>query len=96
MFFSNICDLVGKGRVLPIDIQECEKRPNHERTRYRVGSSTSEEIVRQVGDLIEIVSIPFPVFSVSPMNFRRVHIDQSGSFPIGHEKGVAMNNSFYV
>lgn len=52
LFFACICDLVGKGRVLTIDIQEYQQRPKHERVTYLVGSSTSEEIVRKVRDLI--------------------------------------------
>lgn len=53
LFFACICDLVGKGRVLSVDIQENEKRPKHERITYLVGSSTSEEIIKKVRDLID-------------------------------------------
>ena len=38
---------------MTIDIQEYEQRPNHERITYLVGSSTSEEVVRKVRNLIE-------------------------------------------
>jgi len=53
LFFASICDLVGKGRILTIDIKEYEQRPNHERITYLVGSSTSEEIIKIVRDLVE-------------------------------------------
>jgi cephalosporin hydroxylase len=53
LFFANICDLVGNGRVLTIDIREYEKRPKHERVTFLVGSSTSEEIVKKVRNLVE-------------------------------------------
>jgi len=53
LFFACICDLVGKGKILTIDIQDSEKRPKHKRITYLVGSSTSEEIVRKVQDLID-------------------------------------------
>jgi len=52
-FFACVCELVGKGRVLTIDIKEYEQRPRHERVTYLVGSSTSREIVGKVGDLIK-------------------------------------------
>lgn len=52
LFFSSVCDLVSKGRILSIDIEENEKRPKHERITYLVGSSTSDAIVKKVRDFI--------------------------------------------
>jgi cephalosporin hydroxylase len=52
LFLASICDLINKGRVITIDIEEKEGRPYHKRIKYLVGSSTSKEIVEQVRELI--------------------------------------------
>jgi cephalosporin hydroxylase len=52
LYLASICDLVDRGRIVTIDIRELAGRPNHERINYLQGSSTSEEIVTEVKDLI--------------------------------------------
>jgi cephalosporin hydroxylase len=49
-FFACMCDMVGKGRVVTIDVQERQprRRPKHPRLEYRIGSSTSPEVVAGV------------------------------------------------
>jgi cephalosporin hydroxylase len=44
-FLASIMDLLGRGRVVTIDIQTIEGRPQHDRIRYVTGSSLDEEIV---------------------------------------------------
>lgn len=51
LFMACICDLLGHGRVITIDIVEREGRPTHERVKYLLGSSTSREIVVEVKEL---------------------------------------------
>ena len=48
MFLASICDLMNRGRVVTIDINEKAGRPQHERITYLLGSSTSAEIVQRV------------------------------------------------
>ncbi len=48
LFLSNMCDLIGKGRVLTIDISPPEGKPRHPRLTYLHGSSTAPEIVARV------------------------------------------------
>jgi cephalosporin hydroxylase len=48
LFLSNMCDLLGKGRVLTIDISPPEGKPQHPRLTYLQGSSTAPEIVARV------------------------------------------------
>ena len=48
LFLAGICDFVGNGRVISIDIANADKKPKHKRIDYLLGSSTSEEIVRKV------------------------------------------------
>lgn len=51
LFFASMFDLLGKGRVITIDVHE-QERPQHNRIRYVTGSSTSEQIVSAVRQLI--------------------------------------------
>jgi cephalosporin hydroxylase len=48
LFFSSMCDLMGKGEVITIDIAPLDGRPQHPRLTYLTGSSVSEDIVEQV------------------------------------------------
>ena len=47
-FLASMCDLVGNGRVITIDIGAAEERPQHERVSYLRGSSIDPEIAQQV------------------------------------------------
>lgn len=48
LFLASICDLLGKGRILTIDIAAQPERPVHSRIRYRQGSSIAPEIIAEV------------------------------------------------
>jgi cephalosporin hydroxylase len=54
LFLASICDLINNGKVITIDIDatRVEGRPKHERIKYLLGSSTSEEIVEEIRNLI--------------------------------------------
>ena len=52
-FLANICDLIGQGQVVTIDIDKKENRPTHSRINYILGSSTSDEVVNQIKKLIK-------------------------------------------
>jgi cephalosporin hydroxylase len=63
-YLASLCDLLGKGRVITIDVDSAEEslsrerepvgkvRPDHPRITYLRGSSTSEDVLRQVKILI--------------------------------------------
>jgi len=51
LFLASVLDLLGGGRVLSIDIEDRADRPEHDRIRYLLGSSTDEEIVDTVRGL---------------------------------------------
>jgi cephalosporin hydroxylase len=51
LFLATICDVLKKGKIVTIDIEDYPGRPEHERILYLRGSSTSEEIYPQVRDL---------------------------------------------
>jgi cephalosporin hydroxylase len=46
LFIANMMDLIGKGRVVSIDIQVLSLRARHERITYLTGSSTDPAIAR--------------------------------------------------
>ena len=48
LFLASMCDILGKGEIVTIDIKDNQSRPRHERVRYLLGSSTSEEVFEQV------------------------------------------------
>jgi cephalosporin hydroxylase len=48
LFMASICDLVGNGKVITIDIAEDTNRPQHKRIVYLTGSSLHAEIVERV------------------------------------------------
>src|SRR3712207_4401031 len=52
LFLAHMCDLLGKGRIVTIDIEEKPDRPSHDRITYLKGSSTSEEILFKVRKLV--------------------------------------------
>ncbi len=47
-YFASLFDLMGKGKVLTVDIREDSRRPAHPRITYLKGSSTSPETVSRV------------------------------------------------
>ncbi len=47
-FLAHVCDMVGKGRVVTIDIEPRPERPQHPRLQYVLGSSTDPDVVASV------------------------------------------------
>jgi cephalosporin hydroxylase len=50
LFLASICDLLGHGRVITIDVSSRRGRPQHRRITYLKGSSTSPKVLRRVID----------------------------------------------
>ncbi|MEH1947651.1 MAG: CmcI family methyltransferase [Nostoc sp.] len=48
LFLAQMCDLLGKGEIVSIDIQDRPNRPQHPRISYWLGSSTSETMIERV------------------------------------------------
>jgi cephalosporin hydroxylase len=48
LFLASICDLLGRGEMLTIDVDRREGLPRHRRITYLTGSSISNGILRQV------------------------------------------------
>ncbi len=53
LYLATICDLVGRGRVVSIDIGGQPNRPQHKRITYLLGNSAGEDMVAQVKSLIQ-------------------------------------------
>ena len=52
LYLASICDLLGHGEVVTVDIADEPGRPSHERIMYLTGSSTAPEIVERVQQLV--------------------------------------------
>jgi cephalosporin hydroxylase len=53
LYLASICDLVGCGLVITIDIQAHAGRPQHDRITYVTGSSTDDTVVKKVERMID-------------------------------------------
>jgi cephalosporin hydroxylase len=52
LFLASLCDLLNKGQIISIDIEDKEGRPEHNRVIYLSGSSISPKIIEEVQSLI--------------------------------------------
>ncbi len=53
LYLVSLCDLIGNGKVISIDINERQGRPQHDRIAYLLGSSRSDKIVRTVRNSVK-------------------------------------------
>ncbi|MBN9464676.1 CmcI family methyltransferase [Brevundimonas sp.] len=53
LFLASICDLLGSGRVVTVDVEKFENRPEHQRIEYIHGSSTDPAIFAAVKNYAE-------------------------------------------
>lgn len=53
LYLASVCDLLGKGEIVTVDIYPIEDRPVHDRITYLTGSSTAPEVVSEVERLAE-------------------------------------------
>lgn len=44
-YMASLCDLIGKGKIISIDIIDVPEKPKHPRIEYLSGSTLSEEII---------------------------------------------------
>ena len=50
LYLATLCDIIGRGEVVSIDIGEWPDRPAHPRLTYVVASSTDPQVVAQVAE----------------------------------------------
>ena len=53
-FLASIMDVIGKGIVIGVDIEEVDNRAEHERISYLKGSSISSDIVKSISEMIDV------------------------------------------
>ena len=71
LFFCHMCDLLGGGEVVTVDVNRPDRPPEHPRLTYLTGSSTDGAIVRQVHDRAAGKS---PVLVILDSDHRRNHV----------------------
>ena len=71
LFLATVCDMIGKGRIVTIDIQDKPGKPVHPRITYLHGSSTSDEIIGTVRSRIQPGE---SVMVILDSNHRRDHV----------------------
>ena len=71
LFLASICDLLGQGSIVSVDIEARPGRPTHERITYLTGSSTAPEIRARVE---EFVGDRAPVLVILDSNHERDHV----------------------
>ncbi len=52
LYMASLMDLLGKGRVITIDIEPRDGRPDHPRITYLTGSSTDAAIIDEVHEMV--------------------------------------------
>lgn len=71
LYLSSICDLLGTGTVVTIDVAPNPNRPSHPRLTYLTGSSTAPEIVAQVR---EMARGPSMILVILDSDHRKHHV----------------------
>lgn len=71
LYLAHICDVIGKGRIVSIDIEDISGRPVHNRIAYTKGSSTDPDIVAKVASMIKRNE---SVMVILDSNHRRDHV----------------------
>ena len=70
LFLASVCELLGRGEIVSVDIEERE-RPSHERVTYLTGSSTAPEIAARV---LEFVGDRTKVLVILDSDHTRDHV----------------------
>jgi cephalosporin hydroxylase len=70
LFLASVCDLLGHGEIVTVDIEE-RRRPSHPRVTYLSGSSTEREVVARV---TRFVGDRAPVLVILDSDHSREHV----------------------
>jgi cephalosporin hydroxylase len=71
LYLASICDLLGRGSIVSVDVVDRPDRPTHERITYLTGSSIAPEIQRKVH---ELVGDRAPVLVILDSDHARDHV----------------------
>jgi cephalosporin hydroxylase len=70
-FLASLCELLGQGEVVSIDVEAYPDRPSHERLTYLEGSSTDPHIVAAVKEVVDARS---PVLVILDSDHSKEHV----------------------
>lgn len=73
LFLASICDLLGVGEIITVDVEERPARPKHARIEYLKGSSVAAETVRAIKERVAGVS---PVLVILDSDHSRQHVSR--------------------
>jgi cephalosporin hydroxylase len=73
LFFAHLFDLMGQGRVVTVDVMKLHEL-SHPRVRFLIGSSTSDEVVREVR--AEAAAASGPVMVILDSDHAAAHVAQ--------------------
>ena len=61
LYFAHLLDVLGKGKIITVDIERRDDLPKHPRIEYLIGSSTSQKIINEIkgriteGDAVMVI-----------------------------------------
>jgi cephalosporin hydroxylase len=73
LYLATMCDVIGHGQVVTIDIEHRADLPQHERLRYLLGSSTAPEILDEVRSILADADAE-RVLVILDSDHRRAHV----------------------
>lgn len=73
LFLASVCDLLNRGEIITVDIEDRPRRPAHARIKYLCGSSIAEEIV---GTVKKVVKDAGPVMVILDSDHHKEHVLQ--------------------
>ncbi|HEY0101241.1 MAG TPA: CmcI family methyltransferase [Pyrinomonadaceae bacterium] len=73
LFLASVCDLLGTGEIITVDIEERPARPAHARIEYLKGSSVAVDTVRAIK---ERVGVAAPVLAILDSDHSQQHVSQ--------------------
>jgi cephalosporin hydroxylase len=72
LYLASICDIVGQGTIVTVDVEHRNERPEHPRITYLTGSSTSDEVFERV--LAEVEGREGPILVILDSDHRKTHV----------------------
>jgi cephalosporin hydroxylase len=71
LFLASVCDLLGTGEIITVDVEERPARPAHARIEYLRGSSVADETVRAIKERVADAS---PVLAILDSDHSEQHV----------------------
>ena len=72
LFLASVCDLLGTGEIITVDVEERPARPAHARIEYLKGSSVAEETVSAIKE--RVAGAGGPVLTILDSDHSQQHV----------------------